>query len=95
MFEGVIESDNAINWNLRHGLRLRETQIDRDAAPTFRTGFSLSPIGHAAARKTEVKLGPPRYVGLGCAGHTDAFAFESICPKHTIAATDGAITRFG
>jgi hypothetical protein len=60
VFEGVVESDDVINRNLRHSLRLRETQIHRDLAPTLRARFSLSPIGHAAARGAEMKLGPPR-----------------------------------
>ena len=90
-----MEPVHAINRNLRYILRFRETQVDRDATPTRWVKFQFTPIRQAATRGAEVKRVPSGYVGLGWAGDTDALAFKTICPKHTVPATYGATARLG
>ena len=83
----TVEPVDAIDRNLCHILRFRESQVDRDETPTLRAKVRFSPICHAPTCGAEMKRCLARYVGLRRAGDIDSLAFKAIGPKHTVAAT--------
>jgi len=88
------ETVEMVNWDLRHSFRFGQPQIHRDAPSPFFGCLKRSPIRHAAALGTEVKLNRvATNVCLGRTRNVDTFAFIVIGPQHPVPTTHGAIAR--
>src|SRR5581483_3226544 len=78
--------------NIRHRLRLRQTQIDPHAALAGLVEPPPAPEGYAAALRVEVELdGIGSDVGFRLARDLDPFSFVTIGPEHAVPPTHRAI----
>ena len=90
------ETVEMVNWDLRHSFGFGQAQIHCDAPPPLLVCLKRSPIRHAAALGTEVKLNRlATNVSLGRTRNVDAFAFMVIGPQHPVSTTHGAVARRG